>query len=333
MPDTSTPNYALIKPEVGASDDTWGAKHNTNQDTLDTAVKAVSDVANAALPKAGGTATGKMVWFTSTTGAASFQMPAGADPSSPVTGDMWAKSDGVYYRLSGGTKMLAFVDGDITGNAATATLAVNATNAASAAQATKLATARTIALTGNVTGSASFDGSSNISIATTLGGIYGTLLASGNVATGSGNILDVDFSGYSGYTRFEIILDNLAPSLADPVQLRYSTNGGTSFISTNSYAWGNARLGSSYAWTSNGGLESSIRISPSIPWAPNILVIEVLGIGTSSVIVRSRAHINDSGSGTAFGEGGLNQSGVNAVRVFWNSKTTVSGTYRLVGYP
>lgn len=125
MADTTTTNYSFTKPENGASDDSWGIKLNANWDALDTALKSVSDTASGALPKAGGTATGKVIFATSATGSASFNIPHGVAPTSPGNGDTWTTTAGWFVRINGTTRQALFSGDSIPASSLTGTVSAS----------------------------------------------------------------------------------------------------------------------------------------------------------------------------------------------------------------
>lgn len=165
-----TLNYGWDKPSVGGDANSWGAGLNGSLDGIDSTVFSVSGVANAALPKAGGTMTGGLTHRAGAVGAGSapayFQ--AGSVLTTPEAHALeWDGTHGFLTQSSGPTrKQLAYIDDAITGSAA------------------KLTTARSIALGGDLSGSANFDGSANITITATIGAgsVDSDDMASGAVA-------------------------------------------------------------------------------------------------------------------------------------------------------
>jgi hypothetical protein len=82
----TTANYNITKPDVGGSTNQWGTIVNEALDDIDSTMKTIEDTAEAALPLAGGTMTGRITAKTSTmtrvdkgsiSGATQFDLDAG----------------------------------------------------------------------------------------------------------------------------------------------------------------------------------------------------------------------------------------------------------------
>jgi hypothetical protein len=165
MADTTTTNLSLIKPEIGAAEDTWGISLNTDLDTIDAIFSA----------------TGTAVSLNIDGGDIASAVTINKSPVITLGGD-----------LSGNVTLTNLASGTLTATVGT----LNQSTTGNAATATALQTARTI-------GGVSFDGTANINLPGV--NTAGTQDTSGNAATATAletarTINGVSFNGSANIT-------------------------------------------------------------------------------------------------------------------------------------
>lgn len=249
------------------------------------------------LEKSGGTLTGLLTLRAGAAGTngAPLRFQGGTNLTTPVTGAMEFDGTNLYFTPSGTRKTVAFTDSNITGNAATATT---------------WATARTLTLTGDVTGtSAAFDGSGNISIATTISAdatVLGTDTTGNYVASITNGSFMTGGNGGSEGAALTLAVDATSANTASKVVARDAS-------------------GNFSAGTITASLSGNATTATTLQTARNIQGVSFNGSGDITVVTAGTG-VSVSGTSVSIGQAVATSSNVTFGSMLVGSATWPSGT-------
>lgn len=144
-------------------------------------VKTAYDLANAALPKSGGSMTGKISLVNASAATASINYGTGtADPTTPASGDSWNNSGSIKFYNGTATKTIAFTDSNISGTASNVSGTVAVGNGGTGAT--------------NLTTNGILYGNATSSVGVTAAGTW-------DATNSVGQVLSVDSSGVPTWTN------------------------------------------------------------------------------------------------------------------------------------
>ena len=313
MADTTTTTYGLTKPEVGASEDTWGDKLNTNLDSIDDLLDGTTTLQGTKVDD-----TFKMVDNDDATKQVAFS--AGSITTATTRTFTWPDASGTFVLLDASQTLTgktltspAINTGTISGG--TIDNAVIGGTTPVAADFTTVQTTSTATFGGLVTASGQLDISQYIRHVGDTNSQFGFPAADNfRVFTNGSERLDITNSGMQlGNTgaRVNQILDedNMATNSATALATQQSIKA---YVDSNSGGFTAATTGG-VATTSG----TTVTLTTSIPADVKQIVVTFNGVGINS-IASIQVQLGDSG--------GFETGGYLSTSTRTNGSTTVSST-------
>ncbi len=176
----------------------------------------IPSLSSVYLPLTGGTLTGKLTTIASAAGSAGLNLPHGTGPSSPVNGDLYTTTVGLFVRINGSLQQAAFVGASNTfSNSNTFSASSNSFGTGTANGTTGLATGVTLngaTKTVNIGTSGAVGSTTNITIGATAGTSTTTL--NGTVSLANDLAVTEGGTGASSFTQYGVLVGNAANPLA-----------------------------------------------------------------------------------------------------------------------